>query len=193
MRGPLGRKVYKEIIMVYSTTAYDIRQVVEIDWNAISTIYRAMLTDTPTAFCETIQEIERRTDSDWKSLVAEWAEGSHAVAFIAEDAAGYCGFVRAEATDLRISPASVLVRNLWTAPRQRGRGLGRALMNAVEQWARQHQAERVTLSVTEENHTAFDFYLAIGYHDTGRRAPAGSAPNRTVSVLAKALSPTTAD
>ncbi len=137
--------------MAHSTGAYNIRQLVESDWNAVSTVYRAMLTDTPTAFGETIQEIEQRTDSDWKSLVAQWAEGSRAVAFIAEDAAGYCGFVRADTTDPRTPPGTVLVSNLWTAPRQRGRGLGRVLMNAVEQWARRHQAERIALGVTEEN------------------------------------------
>ncbi len=177
--------------MAHSTGAYNIRQVVESDWNTVSTIYRTMLTDTPTAFGETIQEIEQRTDADWKALVAQWAQDSQAVAFIAEDAGGFCGFVRADTTDPRIPPGTVLVSNLWTAPRKRGHGLGRVLMNAVEQWARQHQAERIALGVTEENHTAFGFYLALGYQDTGRRAPASSDPSRTVSVLAKGLSPAT--
>ncbi len=54
--------------MAHSTGAYNIRQVVESDWNTVSTIYRTMLTDTPTAFGETIQEIEQRTDADWKAL-----------------------------------------------------------------------------------------------------------------------------
>jgi ribosomal protein S18 acetylase RimI-like enzyme len=179
--------------MAHSTGAYNIRQVVESDWNAVSTVYRAMLTDAPTAFGETIQEIEQRTGADWKSLVAQWAQGSRAVAFIAEDAGGFCGFVRADTSDQRTPSGTVLVSNLWTAPRKRGQGLGRALMNAVEQWARERQAQRVALGVTEENHTAFGFYSALGYQDTGRRAPAGSDPHRTVSVLAKALTPATAD
>lgn len=178
--------------MVQSTGAYDIRQVADSDWNVVSIIYRAMLTDAPTAFGETIQEIEQRTDSDWKSLAAQWAQGSRAVAFIAEDTGGFCGFVRADTTDPRIPTGTALVSNLWTAPRKRGHGIGRALMNAVEQWARQHQAQRIALGVTEENHTAFGFYSALGYRDTGRRAPAGSDPSRTVTVLAKALSPATA-
>jgi hypothetical protein len=110
--------------MVHSTTPYHIRQVVESDWNAVSIIYRAMLTDAPTAFGETIQEIEQRTDADWKSLVGQWAQGSRVVAFIAEDAGGFCGFVRADATDPRTPPGTVLVSNLWTASRKRGQGLG---------------------------------------------------------------------
>jgi ribosomal protein S18 acetylase RimI-like enzyme len=179
--------------VVRSAGAYDIRQVGESDWTAVSMIYRAMLTDAPTAFGETMQEIEQRTDSDWKSLVAHWAQGGRAVAFIAEDAGGPCGFVRADTTDPRTPPGTVLVSNLWTAPRQRGHGLGRILMNTVEQWARRHQAQRIALGVTDENHAALGFYSALGYQDTGRRAPAGSDPSRTVSVLAKALAPATAD
>jgi ribosomal protein S18 acetylase RimI-like enzyme len=173
----------------HSDSRATIRPVGEADVHVVRGLYIAMLTDTPYAFGETIGEVESRTDMDWKPLATQLAKGDRAVAFIAEDAEGPCGFVRADTIDPRIPSGTVLVGNLWTAPRQRGQGLGRALMDSVEHWATEHQAQRLALGVTDENHAALRFYSNLGYRDTGRRAPAGVDPNRTASVLAKMVSP----
>ena len=81
----------------------------------------------------------------------------------------------------------MLVSQLWVAPRQRGTGLGRELMNAVTKWAENRQAERISLGVAESNLGVQKFYERLGYADTGIRVPLLSYPTLRVVVLAKRL------
>jgi RimJ/RimL family protein N-acetyltransferase len=48
---------------------------------------------------------------------------------------------------------------------QRGRGIGRALIGYLEQWAERHGVERVILNVAEANVDAIRLYHALGYRD----------------------------
>ena len=51
----------------------------------------------------------------------------------------------------------------------RRRGLGRALMDHIEAWLRQHGASSVTLTSGKHRAAAHRFYEAIGYDATGVR------------------------
>jgi GNAT superfamily N-acetyltransferase len=51
---------------------------------------------------------------------------------------------------------------------ERGRGLGRALIEHVEGWARTHGVERIVLNVAEANVDAIRLYHALGYVDYDR-------------------------
>jgi ribosomal protein S18 acetylase RimI-like enzyme len=55
------------------------------------------------------------------------------------------------------------VESLGILPTWRRRGIGRRLMEAAEQWARQHDARRITLNVWEFNDGALRLYEALGY------------------------------
>lgn len=54
---------------------------------------------------------------------------------------------------------------LATAPEQLGRGIGRSLMTAAEEWLRARGCPRVRLMVRGDNLSARGFYRAIGYDD----------------------------
>lgn len=56
-----------------------------------------------------------------------------------------------------------VVDNLGILPAWQRRGIGRQLMDAAEQWAREHGARRLILSVWEFNAGALEFYEALGY------------------------------
>src|SRR5262245_9410158 len=146
-----------------------------------------MLLDAPAAFAMTLAEVECRSPSEWVMFVERCAEGADMSAFLAEDSSGVCGFVRADATDPRIPPGTVLVSQLWAAPRQRGRGLGRELMNAVTRWAKERQAARVSLGVAESNLEVQKFYERLGYVDSGMRVPLTSNPTQQVVVMVRRL------
>jgi ribosomal protein S18 acetylase RimI-like enzyme len=146
-----------------------------------------MLLDAPEAFAETLAKVECRSPSEWVMFVERCAEGTDMSAFLAEDSSGVCGFVRADATDPRIPPGTVLVSQLWAAPRQRGRGLGRELMNAVTKWAEERQAARISLGVAESNLEVQKFYERLGYVDSGMRVPLASNPTLQVVVLVRRL------
>ena len=146
-----------------------------------------MLLDAPEAFAETLAKVECRSPSEWVMFVERCAEGTDMSAFLAEDSSGVCGFVRADATDPRIPPGAVLVSQLWAAPRQRGMGLGRELMNAVTKWAEDRQATRISLGVIESNLEVQKFYERLGYADIGIRVPLPSNPTMRVVVMARGL------
>jgi ribosomal protein S18 acetylase RimI-like enzyme len=59
---------------------------------------------------------------------------------------------------------------LLLLPEQRGRGLGRAVARAFEAWAAAQDADRIMLSVVEENRRALRFWRALGF-EVARKLP----------------------
>lgn len=55
------------------------------------------------------------------------------------------------------------IHDLAVLPEHRGRGIGRALLAAVEREARERGCARVTLEVQENNRRARDIYEAAGF------------------------------
>ena len=55
------------------------------------------------------------------------------------------------------------------ASEHRGRGVGRALISAAEDWARQRGAEDVMLTTHKRRIGAHRFYRSMGYEATGYR------------------------
>jgi len=52
------------------------------------------------------------------------------------------------------------------SPSQRGRGLGRALMTAAEQWLAEQGARVIRLMVRAENEGVTSYYRSLGYEDS---------------------------
>lgn len=65
---------------------------------------------------------------------------------------------------------SALVEDLVLDEGARGAGLGRALLDAVEGWARARGATRLQLLVDQENGPALGFYRRLGWQATRLRA-----------------------
>jgi GNAT superfamily N-acetyltransferase len=59
------------------------------------------------------------------------------------------------------SPDVCLLQDLFTAPEARGKGVARALIGAVEQWARQHACDRVYWHTKADNAVARRLYDRI--------------------------------
>jgi ribosomal protein S18 acetylase RimI-like enzyme len=68
---------------------------------------------------------------------------------------------------------------MWVAPAVRGRGVGWALVGAVQRWATDMSFGRVGLWVTETNEPALTLYRRCGFTDTGERQPLPSDPALT--------------
>src|SRR5262249_32990644 len=106
-----------------TTEGQTIRAVQAGDWAIVRDVCVQMLLDSPDAFGETLAEAQSRSPSEWGLFVERCANGAEMSAFLAEDKEGVCGFVRADTTDPRTPPGTVLVSQLWVAPRQRGTGI----------------------------------------------------------------------
>lgn len=164
-----------------------IRLIQPVDWPMVRDITLQMLTEAPQAFGETLIAAQAHAPTDWIRFVEHFADSARASAFVAEDEDGACGFVCGDATDPRPPQGTVLVSRLWVAPHQRGTGLGKALMEAVTQWAAAHDADQITLGVTEVNQAVLKFYQHLGYSDTGIRAPWPADPTKNITILRRRL------
>lgn len=61
---------------------------------------------------------------------------------------------------------SVLVEDMVVGPEQRGRGVGRALLEGLAEWARQQGATRMQLLADANNQPALGYYRQLGWQDT---------------------------
>jgi ribosomal-protein-alanine N-acetyltransferase len=84
----------------------------------------------------------------------------HSRTWVAEEGNDVVGFLIANRrSDQRVAHiVTIDVLEPW-----RRRGVGRALMDAAEEWARQQRLQAVALETAEHNATAQKFYAARGY------------------------------
>jgi GNAT superfamily N-acetyltransferase len=122
------------------------------------------LTDAPAAFGQTLEEALRRDDAEWDAMATAAASGDDRtwLLAIAPNADG-TGRVVGTVTGKRRPDGTLLVFSMWVAPDQRGRGIGRALVDAVERWGRGWGAHRTLLWVFVANEGARRFYETLGF------------------------------
>jgi len=73
-------------------------------------------------------------------------------------------------------PRTAEMVQVWVEPESRGLGLGRRLVDAVVDWARERGVIRLKASVTEGNLAAESLYAAVGFLPTGDQRPLPSTP-----------------
>ena len=61
---------------------------------------------------------------------------------------------------------SLLVEDVVVDEQQRGRGVGRLLIEAISDWARTHKVSRLQLLADRNNIPALDFYRILGWQTT---------------------------
>jgi ribosomal-protein-alanine N-acetyltransferase len=76
---------------------------------------------------------------------------------------------------------------MWVDPSARRRGVGRALVEAVTGWAREINARRMVLRVTEGNPGVLALYEGCGFIDTGSREPLREGSQTRTMVMARLL------
>ena len=116
----------------------------------------ALRTD-PDAFGTTLAHEEGRSDDDWRAWLGRGAT------FVAE---GPVGLVVARREE---DPGAVGLYAMFVAVRARRQGVGRALIQAVVEWAESSGAERVALMVVERNASARALYESCGFAYTGEQ------------------------
>jgi ribosomal protein S18 acetylase RimI-like enzyme len=141
----------------------EIRRVRADEWKALRDVRLAALADSPDAFATTHAEAAGRPDEWWREWARQSAEGADQSMFLAwreREPVGITGAFR--------KAGRVYVISMWTAPSVRGRGVGRALLDAAVAFAGDSE---VRLSVTETNAGAWRFYEAYGFEATGATEP----------------------
>ncbi|PRQ00496.1 GNAT family N-acetyltransferase [Enhygromyxa salina] len=92
-------------------------------------------------------------------------------AWVEAELAGYAHAILREVEHLGIHVGRryVLIDNFAVGPRWQRRGVGRALVDAVADWAKQRGATDLELEVWEVNAGAIRFYEEIGFEPQRRR------------------------
>jgi ribosomal protein S18 acetylase RimI-like enzyme len=98
------------------------------------------------------------------------AGAAHACLLREGDDVGYCILVPFWSNEF--GGAMLYLDELWIAPEHRGRGLGRAAIDAVVAWAEAGGFARVALEVNDENQAARRLYARAGFVVEDRRTMA---------------------
>ncbi|GAA2269163.1 hypothetical protein GCM10010149_07700 [Nonomuraea roseoviolacea subsp. roseoviolacea] len=104
------------------------------------------------------------------AAVRDWVTGSldrhgsdgHGV-FVADRDGCVAGFVTMATRRHFTGEVDAYIGELVVGAEAEGTGVGRALVNAAESWARAHGLRRVTLETGAANGRARSFYRALGY------------------------------
>lgn len=148
-----------------------VRETVPGDWQALRDIRLEALRDAPDAFGSTYEREARRGEAQWLDRISR---GGTFLAYVPEVAASEpAGLAGGYLED----PVTAELVSMYVRPRARGRGVGEALVASVIGWARDQNAARVHLWVTEANAPARALYERLGFTPTGERQPLPSDPS----------------
>lgn len=113
-----------------------------------------------------------KSPEDIRTMIAEKAASGHGF-FVAEEAGRVLGF--ATYGQFRTGPGYVRAceHTIILAPEAKGRGLGRALMTAIEDHARAAGRHIMVAAVSGGNAAGRAFHAAIGYAEVGVLPQAG--------------------
>lgn len=158
----------------------------EDDWAVFREIRLRSLLESPDAFGSTYGEELSQTERAWRDWAAgRWRGGTAVVyAIRGEDGTPVGTTTGAEYT---AESGVAHVYAMWVAPDARGAGLGRALLDSVEAWARDRGCGRLALTVTETNATARSFYDTCGFVESGDRSPLREGSRLLAATMTKEL------
>jgi GNAT superfamily N-acetyltransferase len=148
-------------VIVYAR-GVDVRRIKADEWSLLRELRLRSLLDAPEAFGQRYENAAAEPEAEWRSAARASATGDRRAWFFARDgdaAAMEVGLVQAR----RRPPADCLVFSMWVAPVARRTGVGKALLDAVAEWARGWGGRRIVLWVFGANDGALRFYERLGF------------------------------
>lgn len=132
------------------------------------------LQDAPDSFGETFEDVAARPSSYWEDLTRSVTAPERQVVFVAyegEDVLGSTYGLRD-----RDDGEMGRVGGMWVDPAWRSRGVGRALLHQVFNWAREHGLRRLRLWAPVHSAAALALYGRAGFREVGKRRPLPTNP-----------------
>lgn len=133
-------------------------------WERVRATRMRALRDAPDAFWVTPVEEAARSPAEWRQRL----EGPDAATFLASHAGEDVGI--AVGARHHAHPEDAALYAMWVAPRARGGGVGRALIDRVAAWARGRGFSGLRLDVGDHNVCALALYERLGFVPTGASA-----------------------
>jgi GNAT superfamily N-acetyltransferase len=153
----------------------EVRRVSADEWRALRDVRLRALEAAPSAFATRLEEARERPDEWWIDWAAKSAEDDGQTMFLAWEGAAQLGIAGTFVEDGR--PWLIA---MWTDPGARGRGVGRALVEATAEFARATGYRDLFLQVLESNDSASSLYRSCGFEDDGPGEPHDARPTRNM-------------
>jgi L-amino acid N-acyltransferase len=134
-----------------------LRPVTPADIPALLEIWNPIIRDTAITF-----NAVEKTTADLGQMITEKATAGHGF-LLAEDDGEVLGFASYGQFRGGIGYAHTMEHTIILGPNARGRGIGRALMLAIEDHARAGGAHSIFAGVSAENPEGRAFHAAMGY------------------------------
>ncbi|MGH2585855.1 MAG: GNAT family N-acetyltransferase, partial [Dehalococcoidia bacterium] len=191
--GPAGRRRWRLTVAWNRSHAaplynapMEVRRIRTDEGLVLREIRLRALAGAPDAFGTTLAEALADAEQDWHDRAARRATDQAGEAmFFAEEGGQVVGMAGGF---LDPDPTGIVdLVAMWVDPPVRGRGAGRALIEAVADWARGRGATRLQLQVTDTNAPAIALYTKAGFTPAGNRQPLPSNPALTESTMSRSL------
>lgn len=151
-----------------------VRELERHEWALYRELRLRALAESPDSFGRRLVEEQDRSDAEWIRLTESVTAPRGQVMLVAEEAGRPLGLAFGIFDKERAKTGHV--GGMWVEPAARGRGAGRALLDAAIAWARSRELDRLELWVTERNGAAVRLYERSGFAGTGRRDALPSNP-----------------
>lgn len=145
-----------------------VRPFLAVEWEIYRDLRLRSLEDSPDAFCATLAEAQARPQGFWAERLQTAIDtglDQPLCAWLDGEPVGLAWAMR----EPDLGQAHLF--QMWVAPRHRGRGIGKMLLDAVIAWARASQIRTLTLSVTRGNSAAQRMYDDAGFVPFGEPEP----------------------
>ncbi|MGI8701483.1 MAG: GNAT family N-acetyltransferase [Nocardioidaceae bacterium] len=165
-------------------TVLVIRELLPDDWAVWRRLRLDALAEAPHAFAARLADWQGENDDEgrWRSRLS--IPGAFNVVAVLDDQP--VGMASGVPTD---DDSMIEIISMWVAPATRGRGVGDALMDAVEQRGRAMGVHTLRLRVAEDNRTAAKLYQRKGFRFTGERGDVMPDGTGREAVMVKQLQP----
>lgn len=153
-----------------------IRPATQGDVPALLDIWNPIIRDTAVTFTST----EQTAESLWTLITTRRAEGCE---FLVAEDGDILGFASYHQFRGGVGYRHAMEHTVILGPAARGRGLGRALMAAVEDHARTAGAHTMHAGVSAENPAGVAFHAAVGYRELCRIPEVGRKFDRWMDLV----------
>ncbi|NBZ86299.1 GNAT family N-acetyltransferase [Stagnihabitans tardus] len=145
-----------------------IRPATVLDAQAIAAIWNPFIENSAVTF----NPVVKRPEDVAEMIVARTTAG-HGFLVAADEEGAILGFATYAQFRSGLGYSKTMEHTIILAPTEKGRGMGRALMTAIEAHAREEGAHQMIAGVSAENVAGLRFHEAMGYAEAARIREAG--------------------
>jgi phosphinothricin acetyltransferase len=153
-----------------------IRPATIADAAALADLWNPWIRDTAITF----NPVEK-SPADIVKMIADRNAAGHA--FLVAEADGLLGFATYSQFRGGVGYATCMEHTVVLSPQARGRGVGRALMQAIEDHARSTGAHQMIAGVSGENAQGRSFHASLGYREIATVPEAGYKFGRFIDLV----------